>query len=89
MTAATINKGGRPRVAPAPNAYDKALGERVRLQMELCRMGPTQMADRIGTHKSQVYRYLAGDTPIAPEVLARMAGALGCQVQDFTKDLRR
>jgi transcriptional regulator with XRE-family HTH domain len=78
---------GRPRLNEPPS-FDKAVGERIRKKRELCNMTPIKLADRSGQSVYQISRFESGDQPVKPEVMARIAEALGCKASDFLDGIK-
>lgn len=78
----------KPRTRPAPNAFDKAVGARIRLKRNASELTDLQIAQKISKSVSQLYRYMSGDSRIYPETLAKLAKALGCKASDFVDGIR-
>jgi len=81
------NLGGRPRTNPAPKAFDRMVGARIRVRRTIMKMSTTDLAKKSGKSLSQIYRYESGDTSISTQALVKIASVLKCSVNDLAVGL--
>ncbi len=77
------NLGGRPRTNPAPKAFDRMVGARIRVRRTTLKMSIGDFAKKIGLSISQIYRLQSGDSPVRGELFPKIAKVLNCTVSDL------
>ncbi|HZU75610.1 MAG TPA: helix-turn-helix transcriptional regulator [Dehalococcoidia bacterium] len=72
---------GRPLPDGWKRPYLDALGERLRELREAAGLSAPELAARVGTTRSHIHKLEAGKHAPRPEMAARLAAALGVDVQ--------